>query len=185
MDRVDFSKYRPLNRAILAANWEEALIFFNQHPAAIKSPLNTDLETALHVAAKVSNASFMENLVALLLEDDEPVEALCQGDVNGCTALHYAASHGNIEVADILVRRNSNLLYLHNNYGSFPIHYADMNNRKSKDVYLYFLGVTRDDEYGQPNPYAGPTGLSLLVDIIIVKFYGTYSTTSILITLFA
>ncbi|XP_019172852.1 PREDICTED: uncharacterized protein LOC109168289 [Ipomoea nil] len=50
---VDYSKYRPLNRAILAANWEEAQIFFNQHPAAIQSPLNSHLETALHIAAKV------------------------------------------------------------------------------------------------------------------------------------
>ncbi|XP_019169919.1 PREDICTED: uncharacterized protein LOC109165556 [Ipomoea nil] len=163
----DFSKYLPLYKAILAANWEEAQIFFNQDPAAIQSPLDNTLKTALHVGAKAGNASFMEKLVALLLEDEE----LGPRDASRHTPLHIAARHGNIEVADILVRRNSNLLYLHNNNGLFPIHFAAMNNRKSKEVFLYFLGVTRDDEYGQPNPYAGPTGVSLLVELIANKFY--------------
>ncbi|XP_031115590.1 ankyrin repeat-containing protein ITN1-like isoform X4 [Ipomoea triloba] len=171
---VDYSKYRPLYRAILAANWEDALIFFNQDPAAIQSPLNCGLGTALHVAAKVGNASFMEKLVALLLLGDineEVVEALSPRNRIGNTPLHIAAWHGNIEVADILVRRNSNLLYLHNNYDWFPIHSAAMNSRKSKDAFLYFLSHTRDDEYGQPNPYAGPTGVSILVNLIHHKFY--------------
>ncbi|XP_019172866.1 PREDICTED: uncharacterized protein LOC109168306 [Ipomoea nil] len=169
---VDFSKYLPLYRAILAVNWEEALIFFNQHPSAIQSPLTNHLETALHVAARAgNNTSFMENLVAFLLEDNEQVEALSPRDASGHTPLHYAASHGNIEVAHILVRRNSNLLYLHNNDGFFPIHYAAMNYRKSKDAFLYFLRLTRDDEYGHPNPYAVPTGVQILVNLIGNKLY--------------
>nr|GLL45503.1 uncharacterized protein LOC109168306 [Ipomoea trifida] len=171
---VDYSKYRPLYRAILAANWEDALIFFNQNPTAIQSPLNSFLDTALHVAAKVGNASFMVKLVALILSGDneEVVEALSPRNDIGNTPLHFAALHGNIEVADILVRRNSNLLYLHNNYGWFPIHCAAINNRKSKDAFLYFLSHTRDDEYGQPNPYAGPTGATILINLIHHKFYG-------------
>ncbi|XP_019172760.1 PREDICTED: uncharacterized protein LOC109168172 [Ipomoea nil] len=164
--KPDFSKYLPLYRTILAANWEEALIFFNQDAATIRSPLNNYLETALHIAAKAGNALFMEKLVALLLDHE-----LSPRDDYGSTPLHIAARLGNIEVAHILVRRNSNLLYLHNNYGLFPIHYAVRNHRKSKDAILYFLGVTRDDEYGQPNPYAGPTGVSLLVALIEYKFY--------------
>ncbi|XP_019169932.1 PREDICTED: uncharacterized protein LOC109165561 [Ipomoea nil] len=167
---VDYSKYRPLYRAILAANWDEAQIFFNLDPAAIQSPLNGYLDTALHVGAKAGNASFMENLVALLLEDEE-VEAIGPRDNDGNTPLHLAAMNGNIEVAHILVRRNSNLLYLHNNYGVFPIQSAAMNNRKSKDAFLYFLRLTRDDEYGHPNPYAGPTGVKILVNLIEYKFY--------------
>nr|GMD92779.1 ankyrin repeat-containing protein NPR4-like [Ipomoea batatas] len=170
---VDYSKYRPLYSAILAANWEEAEIFFNQDPAATLSPLNeVYLETALHAAAKAGNASFMEKLVELVLlgeGDNEQVEALDPRDINGETPLHYAAWHGYIEVADILVRRNSNLLYLHNNRGLFPIHFA-----ASKDAFLYFLSHTRDDEYGQPNPYAGPTGANILTNLIHHKFYDAY-----------
>nr|GME15177.1 ankyrin repeat-containing protein At5g02620-like [Ipomoea batatas] len=162
------------------AKWEETQIFFNQDAAAIQSPLNNYLETALHVGAKVGNASFMEKLVALLLlgegegEGDnelEEVEALGPRDANGNTPLHIAARQGNIEVADILVRRNSNLLYLHNN-DHFPIHFAALNFIKSKDAFLYFLGHT--NEYGQPNPYEGPTGANILTNLIHHKFYGTY-----------
>nr|GMD85906.1 ankyrin repeat-containing protein NPR4-like [Ipomoea batatas] len=172
---VDYSKYRPLYRAILAANWEDAEIFFSQNPGAIRSPINNYLETALHVGAKVGNASFMEKLVALLLSGDneEVVEALSPRNGIGNTPLHIAARQGNIEVADILVRRNSNLLYLHNNQDWFPIHFAAGNGRKSKDAFLYFLSHTRDDEYGQTNPYAGPTGVSILTNLIVQhKFYG-------------
>nr|GLL45499.1 uncharacterized protein LOC109168169 [Ipomoea trifida] len=169
---VDYSKYWPLYRAILAANWEEAQILFNQNPAAIRSPLVSNLDTALHVAAKAGNASFMKKLAALLMDHE-----LGPRNISGNTPLHTAARYGNIEVAQILIRRNYNLLYLHSNKGAFPIHYAIRDHRKSKENFLYFLGVTRDDEYGQPNPYAGPTGVSILVDLIISKSYGTYSST--------
>nr|GMD20696.1 ankyrin repeat-containing protein At5g02620-like [Ipomoea batatas] len=175
---VDYIEYWALYRAILAANWEETQIFFNQNPAAIRSPINNYLETALHVAAKAGNASFMEKLVALLLGDNE-VEALGPRDAFGNTPLHFAARHGNIEVAHILVRRNSNLLYLPNNDGWFPIHFAAANCSISKDPFLYFLSLTRDDEYGQPNPYAGPTGATILVTLILTKVYGTYSSQSL------
>ncbi|XP_019172822.1 PREDICTED: ankyrin repeat-containing protein At5g02620-like [Ipomoea nil] len=167
----DFCKYRPLYRAILAANWEQALIFFNHDASSIQSPLTNDLETALHVGAKAGNASFMEKLVSLLSDHE-----LGPRDVYGLTPLHIAARHGNIEVAHILVGRNSNLLYLQDNNGSFAIHYAVTNNLpKSKEAFVYFLGVTRDDEYGHPNPYAGPSGVSILVNLILYKFYGTYT----------
>ncbi|XP_019172860.1 PREDICTED: ankyrin repeat-containing protein NPR4-like [Ipomoea nil] len=82
-----------------------------------------------------------------------------------------AARHGNIEVAGILLARNPNLHYLPNNNGWFPIHYAATNHRKSKDVFLYFYRLTRDGQHGQPNPYQGPTGVSLLAELIEYKFY--------------
>ncbi|XP_019169894.1 PREDICTED: uncharacterized protein LOC109165539 [Ipomoea nil] len=162
----DFSSYRPLYRSMLAKDWEEALRFFNQYPLAIRTPLNQYLETALHVAAKAGNAFFMEKLVALLWDHE-----LGPRDVHGLTPLHIAARQGNIEVARILVRRNSNLLYLYDNKGFFPIHYAVTSSRGSKDVFLYFFGVTRDDAYPLPNPYAGPTGVSIVVYLIGQKFY--------------
>ncbi|XP_019169883.1 PREDICTED: uncharacterized protein LOC109165530 [Ipomoea nil] len=110
----------------------------------------------------------MEKLVAML-GDDEPLIGL--KDVSGKTPLHVAASQGNVEVADILVRRNSNLLYLHNNHGLFPIHYAARNRRKSKDAFLYFFSLTKADENGHPNPYAGSTGAAILANLIELKFY--------------
>nr|GLL46217.1 uncharacterized protein LOC109168169 [Ipomoea trifida] len=167
---VDFSKYRSLYRAILAGNWDEAQIVFNQEVATIQSPLVNSKETALHVAAKAGNVSFMENLVALLFQD-EGVNALAPRDAFGSTPLHIAARYGNIEVAKILVLKSSTLLYLPQNDGLFPIHSAASNLSKSKEAFLYFLSVTQDDEHGQPNPYAGPSGVSILVTLIEYKFY--------------
>nr|GMC90570.1 ankyrin repeat-containing protein At5g02620-like [Ipomoea batatas] len=166
-ERPYFSRSLPLYRAIVAANWEEAEIFFNQNPSAIQSPLNYNLDTSLHVAAKAGNASFAEKLVAVM-----PDEGLRRKDVCGQTPLHVAAWHGNVEVAEILVRRDYNLLYVHTQDGLFPIHFAARNHRKSKEAFLYFFRLTKDDEYGQPNPYeCGPIGVSILVNLIGSKFY--------------
>nr|GME05799.1 ankyrin repeat-containing protein NPR4-like [Ipomoea batatas] len=108
----------------------------------------------------------MEKLAALFMDLE-----LGPRDASGYTPLHIAARNVNIEVAKILVRRNYNLLYLHSDIGVFPIHCAIRDHPKSKEAFLYFLGHTRDDEYGQPNPYAGPTGVSILVNLIMTKFY--------------
>ncbi|XP_031128590.1 ankyrin repeat-containing protein NPR4-like [Ipomoea triloba] len=101
-----------------------------------------------------------------------PDEGLRRKDVSGQTPLHVAAWHGNVEVAEILVRRDYNLLYVHTQDGLFPIHFAARNHRKSKDAFLYFFRLTKDDEYGQPNPYeCSPIGVSILVNLIGSKFY--------------
>nr|GMC73580.1 ankyrin repeat-containing protein NPR4-like isoform X3 [Ipomoea batatas] len=155
-----------LYRAAAEGNWEEAEKFLSQHSHdAIHAPLNYRSETALHLAAKAGAASMAKKLVEMLSADN----ILRLRTHKGLTALHVAAKFGNTEVAEILVGYNHNLLYQSCDKGLFPIHYAACNTRNSKDVFLYFSAQTKDD--AQPNPYAGQSGATILVNLITSKFY--------------
>lgn len=151
-----------LYRASVQGNWDEAERFLNQHNDAIQAPLNCNLDTALHVAAKVGDAVFAREVVIRLGDEAKALGLRNRSD--GLTPLHLAAQYGNVEVAKILVGNNPNLLFYTCNKGLLPIHYAACNTRNSKDVFLYFSGVTRHDL--QPNPYEGQRGATLVVSLI-------------------
>nr|GMD85914.1 ankyrin repeat-containing protein NPR4-like isoform X3 [Ipomoea batatas] len=143
------------------------------HPSSCRGKDDGDLEadTALHVAARRHvSFSFAEKLVAELPADDND-EALFLKNRKGLAPLHLAARYGNLEVAKILVQKNSKLLYNTSAADLFPIHYAAQNTLNSVEVYRYFLGVTKDNEDGEANPYEGPSGATILVNLIKSKFY--------------
>ncbi|XP_031123768.1 ankyrin repeat-containing protein ITN1-like isoform X2 [Ipomoea triloba] len=166
---VEEGKYLGLYRAIVQESWDnEDQKLFNQHDIVV--PLNNNLDTALHVVARRHvSLSFAEKLVAKLPADND--EALLLKNRKGLAPLHLAARYGNLEVAKILVQKNSKLLYDRCKKDLFPIHYAAQNTLNSVEVYRYFLGVTKDNEDGEVNPYEGPSGATILVNLIKSKFY--------------
>nr|GMC75616.1 ankyrin repeat-containing protein NPR4-like isoform X3 [Ipomoea batatas] len=166
---VEEGKYLGLYRAIVQESWDdEAQKLFNQHDIVV--PLNNNLDTALHVVARRHvSLSFAEKLVAKLPADND--EALFLKNRKGLAPLHLAARYGNLEVAKILVQKNSKLLYNTSAADLLPIHYAARNTLNSVDVYRYFFSVTKDNEDGEANPYEGPSGATILVNLIKSKFY--------------
>ncbi|XP_019172732.1 PREDICTED: uncharacterized protein LOC109168132 isoform X2 [Ipomoea nil] len=172
----DFSKYLTLHRATVHGKWGEAQKFLednNNNRAILLAPINFQKNTVLHDAAKTGNNKvFVEKLVAMMAAmGDDNKELGVVKNRDGMTALHLAARFGNKEVAEILVGKNPNLLYQRCNRGLLPIHYAACNTRSCQEVFRYFWGVTKDDEDPQVNPYAGPTGATILVNLIKSKFY--------------
>ncbi|XP_019172711.1 PREDICTED: uncharacterized protein LOC109168118 isoform X1 [Ipomoea nil] len=172
---VEEGKYLGLYRATVQGNWDEAQKLFNQHDNnnnnIVVVPLNNNLDTALHVAARRhASLTFAEKLVEKLPADDDK-EALLLRNRKGLAPLHLAARYGSLEVAEVLVRRNSSLLYNTSKEGLFPIHYAARNTLNKVEVYRYFLEVTKDNEDGEANPYEGPSGATILVNLIKSKFY--------------
>nr|GMD92766.1 ankyrin repeat-containing protein NPR4-like isoform X3 [Ipomoea batatas] len=165
----DFGIYLALYRASVQGNWDKANRFFRTHKDSIQAPLNHHLETVLHVVARAGTASFAEKLVKEL--PDDALDLRTEDYNGGLTPLHLAALYGNVGVAEILVGRKHTLLYHADNDGFYPIHYAACNSRNAKDVFRYFFGVTKADEDGQPNPYQGPAGAAILVNLIRSKFY--------------
>ncbi|XP_019169851.1 PREDICTED: uncharacterized protein LOC109165504 [Ipomoea nil] len=170
----DFSKCLTLYQATVHGKWGEAQKFLedNNNRAILIAPINSQKNTALHDAAKTGNKVFVEKLVAMMAAmGDDNKELGVVKNRDGMTALHLAARFGNREVAEILVGKNPNLLYQRCNSGLLPIHYAACNTRRSLEVFRYFWGVTKDDEDTEVNPYAGPTGATILVNLIKSKFY--------------
>ncbi|KAG8362811.1 hypothetical protein BUALT_BualtUnG0035400 [Buddleja alternifolia] len=127
---------------------------------AATARINTSSETALHIAvmAKKPN-NFVGKLVNFM-----PNSSLAYKNHLGDTALHCAAIAGNIEIANILITRNPDLLYIANNQKFYPVHIAAKTAKRR--VLVYFLSVTKD-----PAPYEGVVGLDLLRSIIISDFF--------------
>ncbi|XP_016493499.1 uncharacterized protein LOC107812838 isoform X7 [Nicotiana tabacum] len=162
-DEEDYNQYLPLYRASLDGTWEKAEAFFNRDNNASRAPLNSFLQTALHVAvgAKNDNAKhFVEKLVASMADDP-----LDMTDCLGSTPLHYAARFGNLHAAKILVARNKDLPNIGCD-GLFPIHDAAEYGYNSMDVYIYLLGVTT-----VLDSYTGSSGIRLLRRLIHSDMY--------------
>ncbi|XP_019172749.1 PREDICTED: uncharacterized protein LOC109168146 isoform X2 [Ipomoea nil] len=165
----DFGIYMELYRASVQGNWKAANRFFRTHKEAIKAPLNHNSETVLHVVARSGTASFAEKLVNSKMFPDEALHLRAKD--YDLTPLHLAAQYGNVGVAEILVRKKHTLLYDMDADGLYPIHYAACNTGNAKDVFRFFFGVTKANEDRQPNPYEGPAGAAILVNLIRSKFY--------------
>ncbi|KAK6126729.1 hypothetical protein DH2020_039528 [Rehmannia glutinosa] len=158
----DFREYLPLHRAALQGNWEAAKQIFDDDPNAMIASINPYKATTLHAAIATGKAiHFVENLVTAM-----PLESLAATNYIGETALSVAAAVGNIEAATILINRVPNLLYVPNNFGNFPVQIAAL--YAQRDMLKYLISVTKDD-CGQ-NPYAGVTGLRLLIYVIDAEF---------------
>nr|GMD92759.1 ankyrin repeat-containing protein NPR4-like isoform X3 [Ipomoea batatas]GME17850.1 ankyrin repeat-containing protein NPR4-like isoform X3 [Ipomoea batatas] len=164
-----FSNYMTLHRATVHGKWEEAQKFLEYNNLAIQAPISFRKNTTLHDAAKAGNKDFMEKVVAMMGDNNEVVGVVKNRD--GLTALHIAARFGNKEVGEILVGKNPNLLYERCKRGLLPIHYAACNTLRKPEVFSYFLSVTKNDEDPEVDPYAGPTGATILVNLIKSKFY--------------
>ncbi|KAG8362939.1 hypothetical protein BUALT_BualtUnG0021400 [Buddleja alternifolia] len=155
----DFNQYLELYRAALRGDWNmaERVLMNDNHAATAR--INPSFETAFHVAVMAKNAN---NFVAKLV-DFMPNASLAYKDKLGNTALYATATAGNIEIANILINRNPDLLYIANNRNRYPVHEAAR--IAKRHVLVYFLSVTKE-----PAPYEGEVGVDLLISIIIADF---------------
>ncbi|PKI43518.1 hypothetical protein CRG98_036120 [Punica granatum] len=101
-------------------------------------------ETALHVAADVGRAEFIEKLVALM----RPEALEIQDSVNKRTALHYAAIHGSLRIVKTLAAKNGRLMEITDQFGHTPLHDATYY-FESKEV-VWYLTLKMPDV---PPPY--------------------------------
>ncbi|XP_058225338.1 uncharacterized protein LOC131334379 [Rhododendron vialii] len=116
------NSYGSLYKATIEGDWEAADKFLEKEPNAVTARITFGSETPLIVAVKVKVASrmrFAEKLVERMSPDD-----LALSDHKGRTALHRAAGAGNIEVAKLLVGKNSRLPYLETHVKDMPLFYA-------------------------------------------------------------
>ncbi|PIN11229.1 hypothetical protein CDL12_16173 [Handroanthus impetiginosus] len=162
--KKDLNWYLPLYKAALKGDWESARNFFDQDPDAVTAKITKASETALHVAVGTGKAkNFVKELLELI-----PTEALVNlRDLAGRTALHYAATFGNVEAAKLLVSKDTGLTNTQSASFSLPIHMAAL--YANKDMVSYLLTVTRDDT--DLNPFGDKSGVHLLNLVIRAEFY--------------
>ncbi|KAL5757538.1 hypothetical protein ACOSP7_020149 [Xanthoceras sorbifolium] len=155
---------RLLYSAALEGNWETAEKVIKQHGVLLTAEISMLSMTALHVAAFSGHSKFVEKLI----EDMTP-EQVAVKDFSGNTALNHAAISGNLNVANALLRKNSDLTEVQGHHGFLPLLTAVVYGAdKGKDM-AWFLAVRTK------NPFVETTSdCHLLLELTHAGFYGKH-----------
>eukprot|EP00261_Vitis_vinifera_P031168 XP_019072411.1 PREDICTED: uncharacterized protein LOC100265216 isoform X2 [Vitis vinifera] len=156
--------YLELYKAVLNGDWESAPKLLKDDPRSFSAPIGTDDSRMLHIAVELGEArmGFVEKLVEFM-----PSEALALRDSDGATALFNAARAGNIKAVKLLVNKNPSLPNICQRDNFAPLHSAVRYGHK--ELTLYLLSVTRDDE--PPYPFSNSPGFELLRRALMVGFH--------------
>ncbi|XP_076952720.1 uncharacterized protein LOC143626542 [Bidens hawaiensis] len=146
--------------------WSIEAILCGKQCVKLTDKITINGNTALHVAVSTTKKrQFLEKMLNLATKDNQ--EPLNMQNSEGSTLLHVAAIVGNTEAAEILVRKNSKLLYANDNEGQTPLGRALSN--MHTDTYLY---LSKRTDIQHLNTEAGTnTRYELLVNIISSKNY--------------
>ncbi|WCJ41361.1 Ankyrin repeat family protein [Euphorbia peplus] len=164
MEDGDYIRHLPLLTASLKGDWITANRYFEEDPSVVTTSISSLKETALHAAISTGRScdDFIRKLVEIM-----PVDSLALPNINGFTALHYAAVVGHTDAAKILVEKNLSLTLARNNDDYTPVLLASEN--AHKETVKYLLSVTPDEH---PSPFDGTDGARLLISHIACEYYG-------------
>ncbi|KAI3847501.1 hypothetical protein MKX03_029208 [Papaver bracteatum] len=157
----DYTVYAPLYKAIFNNDWERAKAYLKHNPNAVSARLTSTGDTALHIAAVSGRVQLVKELVQLM-----PSEALEIKTHVGCTALLHTAVTGSMEIAKLMVEKNSNLLRIKNQFNFIPLVVSAINGNEVLLRYLY--SVTPKEEL---DPRAGITGAAFLTSLVMADIY--------------
>ncbi|OWM84044.1 hypothetical protein CDL15_Pgr009290 [Punica granatum] len=166
-DHDPIKLYRGLRKAALKGDWEAAKRILEKDPEALTAKITERGETALHVAADVGHAKFIEKLVALM-----PQEALeIKEDKDSRTALHYAAVIGNLDIVKTLVAKNGRLMETADRFLNTPLHVAAyFFQNKHKEVVRY-LTLNMPDQSRDGPFFAGSAAGELISKLTASRSY--------------
>ena len=123
---------RHVCRAANLGDWAEASSCDETHPDWVFAPLTEYGEIALHIAVSRGHTSFVEMLVERMRTQDMEIP-----DVDGNNAFCRAAISGNVEIAIILLRNNSRLVWIRGQNGMLPIQLAFSNGQPHMVKFLF------------------------------------------------
>jgi hypothetical protein len=122
----------PLHKAALKGDWKEGKKIIDQDPTLLISAITNGWATALHIAAGANHVHFVEELVKLMHRDHLELQ-----DCSGNTALCFAAAVGNVQLAEILVKKNELLPSIRGGQGVTPLYLAVLQANSEMAWYLF------------------------------------------------
>ncbi|KAI8569671.1 hypothetical protein RHMOL_Rhmol02G0295500 [Rhododendron molle] len=132
-------RYLPLRIAAIEGDWDTTSKIIESEPDIVRAAITPSSETALFLAVKSSRRNhFVEKILKKMSPEDAGLANLW-----GMTALHRAASVGNVEAAKLLVDKNPNLPNVLDKNGDPPLNYAASTGSRESVVYLW--EVTKED----------------------------------------
>ncbi|XP_017970847.1 PREDICTED: ankyrin repeat-containing protein At3g12360 [Theobroma cacao] len=156
-----YIRYLPLYKAVDSGDLEATKKFLDQHPSALSGSLSADGDTALHIAVLAGHVEIVEELVGHMSAQEIAVKQKF-----GSTALNFAAVGGVTEIAELLLKKNRELLTITNEYDQIPLVVAALYGHRDLVQYLY--EETPKEELDPTNKNHGAL---LLTACIIDEFY--------------
>ncbi|XP_007048307.2 PREDICTED: uncharacterized protein LOC18611803 isoform X1 [Theobroma cacao] len=156
-----YIRYLPLYKAVDSGDLEATKKILDQHPSALSSSLSADGDTALHIAVLAGHVEIVEELVGHMSAQEIAVKQKF-----GSTALNFAAVGGVTEIAELLLKKNRELLTITNEYDQIPLVVAALYGHRNLVQYLY--EETPKEELDPTNKNHGAL---LLTACIIDEFY--------------
>ncbi|XP_074275469.1 uncharacterized protein LOC141599374 [Silene latifolia] len=138
--REQFLKYGlPLYQAALEGDWDAADSIITQSSYWMNAPINKNNDTVLHIAAAAKHTDFVRNLVNKMSSVD-----LEYANTLGNTAFCYAVTTGIVEMARVMVERNTRLPNIRGSDAMSPLQMAILLGHK--DMVLYLLDLIDHDK---------------------------------------
>ncbi|XP_047941502.1 ankyrin repeat-containing protein ITN1-like [Salvia hispanica] len=123
---------RVLHRAALKGDWNDVEELLTENEDLAKTAIMEGGEIALHIAAVEGHETFVSKLLEILDIDD--VATL---NMNGCTALCFAAAAGHVEIARIMLQKHPNLADIKGETGVWPLYMAALQGFEEMADFLY------------------------------------------------
>ncbi|KAI9126941.1 hypothetical protein K1719_002537 [Acacia pycnantha] len=126
----------PLHKAALKGDWKAAKHILDEEDnwRLARAAITKGWSTMLHVAAGADHVHFVEELVKKMDRDDLELQ-----DIKGNTAFSLAAATGNMQIVEILKRKNQSLSLIRggSEVSITPLHMAAMQGQSEMASYLY------------------------------------------------
>ncbi|KAJ9177786.1 hypothetical protein P3X46_012959 [Hevea brasiliensis] len=161
IEDTEYLQNLPLYKTVDNGDWEAAMKFLEENPAALTASLSADGDTALHVAVLAGHEEIVKELIKKLSAEDLAIK-----NENNATALNYAAIGGITKIAEDLVEKNKNLLTIPNQNDLIPVVVASLYGHKEMVRYLY-----KESPKEELSPEKGKNGIMLLTTCILGELY--------------
>ena len=128
----------------------------------------------LHIIAEIDNANIANIMETILRIEPDLINVV---STSGRSLIHSAAFYGQKRVVDLLIFKNSDLIYKRDHEGRTAIHFAAMSVRNSYEIIKYIISVKqesindRDDkgytaiQYAASSIYSTQETIKLLISL--------------------
>ncbi|KAF2325250.1 hypothetical protein GH714_025725 [Hevea brasiliensis] len=140
---------RHMFKSAMTGEWAKVVTTYAGNPKAYRAQITKSGDTALHLAVRDGQEDIVEQLVTLMCRHPEDArEALKVANDKKNTALHIAASLGNVRICLCIANVEASLVGARNEEGETPLFWAAMFGKKEAFLCLHFIcGPDRGRSY--------------------------------------
>lgn len=120
-----------LYQAARNGDWKAAKNIIDQQENIVIATLTGKLEIALHVAVTGKHKVFVRNLLERMAPSDLAIQ-----NVDGNTALHFAAASGVLGIAKMMIDKNEDLPMIEDSGRMTPLYIATLFGNREMVIYL-------------------------------------------------